>query len=120
MEMRNLVLSDGSSSCSSDFSNLSESNRNDTLYRFLNYSIVPGYCANSKLLYSIDEKQFYMFNCVSKNGDSYLYIEHKKRKCKCRVFVRKDKLCIQKLEANKHTHETKEKTFEELQVLNII
>lgn len=57
---------------------------------------------------------------MSKNADSYLCIEHKKNKYKRRVFVRKDKLCIQREPDTFYTHSTQEKTFEELQVLNIV
>lgn len=118
MERRNSALSDASSQSSSASSNYSEFSLSDTSHRFLNYCIVPGHRMNSKLLYTTTENYFYALNSSTKNGDNYLCIENK---CSCRVFLRKDKLCVQKEKyINAHTHASQEKKFEELRVLNII
>lgn len=106
-----------SSECSSISSGVSESSEGSTSYKFLRYEIVPGFRIGSKLLYTKDKKQFYRFNRTNKNGDAYLCAENG---CKKRVHLRIDKLCIQQDKYAVHQHETKEKIYEELTVLNEI
>lgn len=68
-------------------------------YRFLKYEFVAGYQIKSKLLYTIDEKQFYYFNKSNKSGDAYLCIE---KKCNSRLNMRKDEMCIQQEKYSAH------------------
>lgn len=98
------------SSCASDFSDTCS-------HRFLKYEFVVGSRKSSNLLYTTDENQFYRFNKHNKSGDVYLCAE---KNCNSRVHIRKDKLCIQQVKYMHHRHETKEKKYEELNVLNLI
>lgn len=102
-------IDDTSSSSSGDFNNNS-----DALCRFLRYKITPGKRRNSKLLYTIDEKQYYAFNSKNKSGDAYKCIE-----CNNRVYL-KDEICTQKKRYFVHKHETKEVVHNELNILNEI
>lgn len=79
------------------------------------YEFTPGQRANSQLLYTIDEKQFYRFNKNISIGSVYLCAE---KNCKCRVKLNEGK-CFQE-KNQKHDHENKESLYWELFVLNVI
>lgn len=116
MDAHNIDFSDASSDTASVVSNLSEISATAS-YRFLRYELLPGERINSELLYTNDENQFYRYNSAVKNGDAYLCAE---AKCNKRVHLRKDRLCIQYEKYFTHNHNSKEKKYEELKVLNII
>lgn len=106
-----LDSNDASSESSSVISGISEFNEKNSTYRFSKYEFVVGSRINSKLLYTIDENQFYRFNKNNKNGAAYLCAEDS---CKSRVHIRKENLCIQQEKYYEHKHETKEKKYKEL------
>lgn len=105
---------DASSECSSEHSAVSEFSEKGKVYRFLSYERITGYRRNSNLLYTIDEKQFYVYNSTNSNGDAF-----KCRECNSRVHVRADKMCIQQEKYFVHNHTTREQVYTELKVLNI-
>lgn len=102
---------DASSECSSIASNISEFSEGSSSYTFLRYEFIQGLRIDSKLLYTKDEKQFYL--SIEKTKTVMLiYAPH--------PHIRIDKLCIQQNKYNSHRHEKKDKNYEELKVLNEI
>lgn len=70
---------------------------------------------NSKLIYTLDEQQYYRFNGKNKTGSAYKCVD-----CNSRVHLRSDNKLIQKNRYYKHTHEQKKQLHEKLEILNEI
>lgn len=117
MNRRNRNASSSTSECSSISSISSVASDIAQNYRFLEYKIVQGERITAKLLYTLEEKQFYRFNRETANFSAYLCPEYG---CNCRVHIRKDGKCLQFDKYKGHNHGTKERKYEELHVLNLI
>lgn len=107
---------DASSDCSSvatTASTVSDITENNSSYRYMRFKICPGKRRNSKLLYTLDEQQYYSFNSKNKNCEAYKCVE-----CNSRVHLRVDGICIQKNKYSEHKHAKKGKLEENLNILN--
>lgn len=87
-------------------------------FEIIEYELIQGLRVSSKLLYVPSEKQFYVFNCSSKLGKSYVCRE---KRCNVRVYLTENEECKRfKSNSNSHLHSDKEEEFNELKVLNEI
>lgn len=116
MALNSTYLIDANSDSSSTTSNISEFSES-AAYRFLTYEIATGERYNSKLLYTIEEKQLYYWNRAYASGDAWVCAF---KGCNNRVHIRPDKMCVQKERYYIHKHANQEKKFYECKVLNII
>lgn len=102
-----------------DVSSLSSSNSNlndcTSLYRFLAYVPTARGRRNSKMIYTTEEEQYYVFNSKNKNCDAYQCVD-----CKSRVHLRKDNQLIQKQQYYGHNCPKKGAEFAENTILNEI
>lgn len=113
------MSSHGSSDANSDSSSVvsggSDFSEPKGSFRFLEYKITAGKRRNSKLLFTLDEEQYYAFNSKNKNCDAYKCID-----CDNRVHLRQDGMCIQKERYYVHRHQKKGNLHLKLNVLNEI
>lgn len=84
----------------------------------LEFEIVPGQRKNSKLLYVLEEQQFYAINSKSKRSSTYLcYVKD----CRSRVSVRNiDNKCFLVLNFVEHNHPPQGEFYNELKIKNKI
>lgn len=80
----------------------------------IQYEIVPGKRRNSKLLWSLTERQFYKFNTTLRKGKSYVCYHG----CSCRVLLQNDGICIKSDLNKQHNHPTNEELHEQLSISN--
>lgn len=106
---------DASSECSSIASTISDIIEINASYRYMRYKICPGKRRNSKMLFTLDEEQYYSFNSKTKNYDAYKCVD-----CNSRVHLRSDGICIQKNRYSEHKHAKKGKLEANLNILNEI
>lgn len=81
----------------------------------LNYTFTTGRRFNSKLIYTLEEKQLYRFNKNINIGSVYLCSS-----CKCRVKLYENGNLFQEKRYSKHSHGTKENEYTELVIVNKI
>lgn len=84
-------------------------------YRFMNYVFTSRGRRTSKMIYTTDEEQYYVFNSKNKDSDAYQCVD-----CKSRVHLRKDEQLIQKQRFYGHKCPKKGLEFSENTVLNEI
>lgn len=86
----------------------------------VNFMFMTGKRFKSKVIYSVDEKQFYRKNRTLVSGiDSYDCAQKHKNQCKRHIYYDPTKNeCVHQMPYVAHDHETHEKTFEDLTVIN--
>lgn len=86
----------------------------------VNYVLMTGQRFKSNVLYSVDEKQFYRKNKELSNGViSFDCAQKHKNKCNRHVYLDpSNDECVHQMPYAPHDHDTHEKLYEELTVLN--
>lgn len=82
----------------------------------LAFEIMSGKRRNSKVLYIIDEKQFYLQKSEAKGRQYYTCYE---RNCKSRVILEKGQ-CRKATDFIEHNHRDQQQLYDELKALNEI
>lgn len=85
----------------------------------ITYEYMPGKRMNSKILWSINEQQFYCKNTITRDG-AYAYKCYEKN-CWARVFVDETSgKCVKSKTNSFHDHGTKTELYNELKLKNEI
>lgn len=114
------VLPEGNNlneSNSSDLSQQSFSNIPPNAYQVVQFEYITGWRKNSRIL--VIDDYFYLFNCTSKLGASWLCSNTvgKNRVCRARVYIVGD-ICIKLNKSPEHCHEPNTEERKQLCVLN--